>query len=77
MVRDETRKRSDEIKKKMEFSINIGKTSVEILKVAKKEKVSLIVMGTHGMGRMEELLVGSVTEKVVRHSKTPVLVIRR
>ena len=61
----------------MEFSIkiviNIGKPSVEILKVAEKEKVSLIVMGAHGMGRMEELLVGSVTEKVVRHSKTPIL----
>ncbi len=36
-------------------------------------QVDLVVMGTSGRSRLEEFLVGSNTEKVVRHSKCPVL----
>jgi len=33
-------------------------------------------MGSHGKGVLKELLIGSVSENVVRHIKKPVLIIR-
>lgn len=48
----------------------------EINDLAKNENADLIVMGSHGATGLKELFVGSNTEKVVRHSSTPVLVIK-
>jgi len=47
-----------------------------ILDVEKKEKVSTIVIGSNGMSNIAEILLGSVSEKIVRRAKTPVLVVR-
>ena len=46
-----------------------------ILSTAKKNKVDVIVMGTHGRKGLSHLFMGSVAEYVVRHSTTPILVI--
>jgi nucleotide-binding universal stress UspA family protein len=48
----------------------------EIIRYAEEEKMDLIVMGTLGRTGIERLLLGSVAENVVRHSKVPVMVIR-
>jgi nucleotide-binding universal stress UspA family protein len=48
-----------------------------VLKVADEENPSVIVVGSHGKSNLEELLLGSVSEKVVRKSKHPVLVVKR
>jgi nucleotide-binding universal stress UspA family protein len=48
-----------------------------ILDFNKKNKIDLIVMGSHGTSGIEELLLGSNTEKVVRLSEIPVLVIKK
>ncbi|MGS2740193.1 universal stress protein [Sinomicrobium sp. M5D2P17] len=48
----------------------------ELNDVAKEKKADLIVMGSHGAGKMLGMFVGSNTEKVVRHSDLPVLVIK-
>lgn len=48
----------------------------EILEYADENDIDLIVMGTHGKTGFDRLLLGSVTEKVVRSSKTPVLTVR-
>lgn len=48
-----------------------------VLKVAEEESPSVIVMGSHGKSNLEEMLLGSVSEKVVRKSKHPVLVVKR
>ena len=48
-----------------------------ILEVSKTNQVDLIVMGSHGTSGFEELLIGSNTEKVVRSSDIPVLVVKR
>lgn len=42
---------------------------------AEKHGVDLIVIGTHGRTGMPRLLIGSVAEKVVRHSRCPVMVV--
>ena len=48
----------------------------DILKVAKKKKCDLIVMGTHGQGGLRGVFIGSVTQKVLSKSKVPVMVFR-
>lgn len=48
----------------------------EVNEVANQHNASLIVMGSHGASGIKEVLVGSNTEKVVRHSDIPVLIIK-
>jgi universal stress protein A len=55
--------------------IRFGKPAEEILTFADENAVDLIVMGTHGRTGLAHLLAGSVTERVVRSSKRPVLTV--
>lgn len=48
----------------------------EVSEVAREQCVDLIVMGSHGVSGFKEIFVGSNTEKVVRHSDVPVLVVK-
>jgi nucleotide-binding universal stress UspA family protein len=48
-----------------------------ILKFTQKNDVELIVMGSHGSSGIEEIFIGSNTEKIVRLSEIPVLVIKK
>ncbi len=52
------------------------KDFAEINEVAKDQGADLIVMGSHGSSGISEVFVGSNTEKVVRTSEVPVLVIK-
>lgn len=56
--------------------LRLGKTFNEVNDVAKENNVDLIVMGSHGASGFKELFIGSNTEKVVRSSEIPVLVIK-
>ena len=47
-----------------------------VIEESKKNDVDLIVMGSQGATGLKEMLVGSNTEKVVRHSDIPVLVVK-
>lgn len=58
------------------IDVRFGKPFKEILNSAKENDANLIIMGSHGRGKIEELLVGSVTENVIRHSHIPVLVVK-
>jgi len=59
-----------------ETAVEEGVPHKAILRYAEDEGVDLIVMGTHGKTGLDRLLLGSVTEKVVRASETPVLTVR-
>ena len=48
----------------------------EVSEVAEEHNADLIVMGSHGASGLTEIFVGSNTERVVRSSKTPVLVLK-
>lgn len=48
-----------------------------IMEVSEERKCDLIVMGSHGASGFKEMFIGSNTEKVVRLSKIPVLVIKK
>jgi nucleotide-binding universal stress UspA family protein len=52
-----------------------GRADKEIVEFAEKEKVDLIVMGTHGRTGIEHVVFGSVAEKVLQHSLFPVFII--
>ena len=54
-----------------------GDPAHTILEFAEQNKVDLIIMGTLGKGGLERFLLGSVTDKVVRHSKISVLVVKK
>ena len=41
------------------------------------QKVDLVVMGTAGHSKLEEMIIGTNTEKVVRHAKCPVLTVHK
>jgi nucleotide-binding universal stress UspA family protein len=47
-----------------------------IIDTAKRKKCDVIFMASHGRGEFAALLLGSVTQKVLAHSKIPVLVFR-
>ena len=57
-------------------NIEIGNVTESILKAAQKHKADLIVMGTHGAKGLQEILIGSTAEKVVRNSQIPVITIK-
>jgi nucleotide-binding universal stress UspA family protein len=52
-----------------------GPTVATIVAEAEKMPAALIVLGSHGHGAVYDLLVGSVSEGVVRASKMPVLLV--
>jgi nucleotide-binding universal stress UspA family protein len=57
------------------LAVEWGTPFAEIVRYAREKKIDCIAMGTHGRGRVEHLLVGSVTENVVRRAPCPVLTV--
>ncbi len=49
----------------------------EIISISKKNNVDMIVMGSHGRTGIAHILLGSVSEKVVRRAPCPVLIVRQ
>jgi nucleotide-binding universal stress UspA family protein len=52
-----------------------GPTADAILKEAQRLEADLIVMATHGHGAMFDLLVGSISQAVLRQGKVPVVMV--
>ncbi len=71
--------KADEIEKEMGIEVTPlmaqGPTADTILKEAADLKADLIIMGSHGHGALYELIVGTVTEGILKSSKFPILVI--
>jgi universal stress protein A len=55
--------------------VTTGEAAPEILRIADKEQVGLIVIASHGLTGWRRLVFGSVAEKVVRQAPCPVLTI--
>lgn len=60
----------------VEARVWYGPPAAAIVTVACSEKVDLIVMATHGRSGLERLVLGSVTESVLRSAPVPILVVR-
>ncbi len=83
-IKEQARKQLSEVEDRLKKSgfqvkslLQTGFPVREILKAEKEEDVSVIVIGSHGKSNLEEMFLGSVSEKVIRKSKRPVLVIKR
>jgi nucleotide-binding universal stress UspA family protein len=61
---------------KVNIVVEAGDPADEILINAKKHQADIIVLGYKGYGKEGRFLLGSVTDKVVRHATTSVLVAR-
>lgn len=57
------------------FSVSEGAPMTAILGTAESDRSSLVCLGTHGREGFERLVLGSVTEKVLRRAKCPVLTV--
>lgn len=60
----------------VEFLVWEGEPGSSIVDAAASELADLIIVGSHGRGRVGRLLLGSVSEHVVRNAPCPVLVVR-
>ena len=60
---------------KVETAIVAGAVADKILEYAKDHDVDLVALSTHGYGGIKRRLLGSVTDRVIRSSETPVLVL--
>ena len=57
--------------------VRFGRSFHEIADAARTRKVDLIIIATHGYTGLKHALLGSTTERVVRHAPCPVLVVRQ
>ncbi|UCD14130.1 MAG: universal stress protein [Thermoplasmatales archaeon] len=81
--KEKAMKKMNEIAKQMEGKISkvdtvveSGDAADEILLTSKKHEADIIVIGYKGYGKEGRFLLGSVTDKVVRHASKSVLVVR-
>jgi universal stress protein A len=58
-------------------AVLVGKPADEILALAAKNEIDLIVLTTKGLTGLKRVLVGSTAESIMRHAACPVLSVRR
>jgi nucleotide-binding universal stress UspA family protein len=73
---DEALRASRDLWPRCEAVLRVGPPSDEILKAIHDVAADLVIMATHGRSGLLHALVGSVAEKIVRHSPVPVLTVR-
>ena len=61
---------------KFKSTVVSGDPAQEILRTAEKENCDCIIIGKRGLGRLERLLMGSVSEKVSNLSNVPVILVK-
>ena len=62
--------------RQVDILVRIGRAYSEITDTARAMAADLIVVGTHGFKGVENPLMGSTAERVVRHASCPVLIVR-
>ncbi len=60
---------------KASCKVEVGAPDDKIVKLADKEKVDAIVMGTHGVTGLARVFIGSVADRVVRKASCPVILV--
>ncbi len=74
IARDESASDPQQIEYVAAVEVRHGSPAGRILETAERIDADLIVVGSHGKGRLKHVLLGSVAEKVLRKSRRPVLV---
>ncbi len=76
LILEEYRKEAIKNNIPIEVMIKQGDPAQIIIEIANTENYDLIITGSRGMSAFKELLVGSVTLKVIHHVNCPVMVVR-
>jgi len=63
-------------KEKIKAIIKVGHPLDKLIKIIKEEDIDLAVVGAKGRTDMEHVLLGSIAEKMIRHSPVPILTFR-
>ncbi|MFP4333940.1 MAG: universal stress protein [Wenzhouxiangella sp.] len=73
---DQTRQGvGDAMIEKVEQETSVGDPAEEIIRFTEDDNSVLVIIGRRGLSRMRSLMLGSVSDKVLRHAKSPVTVI--
>lgn len=75
-LKEQAEKISSDGGKVAETHFRSGEPDKEILRTAESLGVGLIVLGSRGLGAVARMLIGSVSDSVVRHAHCPVFVVR-
>lgn len=79
ILNDRLRDLADKVRKEglqTETILTMGIPFVEIVRLAKRKDIGLIIISTHGRTGLSHLVMGSTAEKVVRKAPCPVLSVR-
>ncbi|NDY94746.1 universal stress protein [Wenzhouxiangella limi] len=60
---------------KVEQETSVGDPAEEIIRFTEDDHSVLVIIGRRGLSRMRSLMLGSVSDKVLRHAESPVTVI--
>lgn len=61
---------------KVKIEVPLGFPSYEINKIADSENVSLIMIGSHGKSLTKEIILGCISEQIIRDARKPVIVMK-
>ncbi|AGY60692.1 universal stress protein [Gloeobacter kilaueensis] len=73
---EKARKLCEQAELACETRLEFGHARETICEVAEKEKPDVLVIGSRGLGGMQRLMLGSVSDYVLHHAHCPVLVVR-
>jgi nucleotide-binding universal stress UspA family protein len=76
-LKEQAEKISSDGGKVADTHLRSGDPDKEILRAAEALGVGLIVIGSRGLGTISRMLIGSVSDSVVRHAHCPVFVVRK
>jgi nucleotide-binding universal stress UspA family protein len=76
-LKEQAEKISSDGGKVADTHLRSGDPDKEILRTAESLGVGLIVLGSRGLGAVARMLIGSVSDSVVRHAHCPVFVVRK
>ena len=75
-ILEQCKKEADKKKVLIKVILQMGDPANIITELANKNDYDLIILGSRGMSAFKELLLGSVSLKVMHHAKCPVMVVR-
>ena len=75
-ILDKCKQNAEKSGVKIETVIAEGDAASNITGYAQKEGFDLIVIGSRGLGKFKEMVLGSVSNKVLHHSKASVLIVK-
>ena len=82
LLEEEGTKAADEAERLIPDDVDVERTIIdgspaaEIVECAREVDCDVVVMGTHGRGGLDRILLGSVAEHVLRRSPVPVVTVR-